>query len=1137
MVDQEQIKVLRSRIKRTLYKERAVLFIAGISGTIAGLIAISVILSLLARMVILPTAAKTMILVVSSIGLLYIFWRLAISRVLSGSLESTALKLEKKFPELKGRLIAAMQFSAWKNGDESGMSQGLIAATLRQAEEKCRHLNFDRIISAFPIWRSLRLLAGALIPAVLMLLLFPGLFSYSFSVYSRPTELVAPPLGYNLVAYPGNATAVKYRDIDIGAIIVGDNFPKSATIYFRFLDGNWQKTETDLSQVKKGALIAPDSAMILTTIKQARRSFDYYVRCGKSQTPISRVEVVDRPRVVGVKMTCYYPDYTGLQPLIIDENDGSISAVIGTRVNMRIETNLPVQSAELIFDDSSRSPFAINGLLAEQSFRVDKDRSYIIRLTDSQGEENPDPIEYHITALPDEYPVIEILRPGVDVNLTEEMTVPLSLRISDDYGFSSLVLKYAIFSEGEKGDETVAALHFSDRIKTVGEINFNWDLEPLNLQPGDFVQYHFELADNDRISGPKITMSRSYIARLPSLDEIIAQTDREQNENVDRAEESLKALKETAERLKNLSRKMEQEKKGVDQKLSWQNQKELEEIAAREEKISDDLKSAAEKMNEMIKRMEENRLSSRELLEKLMEIQKLFEEVATPEMKEARLKLMEALRSMDPKELEEAMKDFQASQEDMMKRLDRTIALLKKMKIEQKVNAMTEMAKDIADKQEKMNWNVEDAAKQKLPPLASEEKKIQDQLDNLKKQAGELRSLLKEIPYNKAQDADKFCAAVEQNDAGQNMADMSQKLSRAEKEPALEEGKKALSKLLSMLEAMQKGQASMCNGGDAEMASRMRETIDDLNYLSGNQETLIDAAGGIKWESEALRDLAAQQQILKESAAALGKRIAEMGKESPFIAAELEELVKKAMGNMDMAIDKFSDKRGAEGKNYQTDALFNLNRAAIRMLDALESQSSCNKGGSCSKPSQKLNSLCEKQDLLNQKTGSQCQNPKDIGPGNKEAMRRLAAEQEGIRKSLEQLQKEFGDSREILGRLDGIADEMKKIVEELSEGSAGQETLERQLKVYSRMLDANKTLQRKDFTDQRKAEVGRDIIRNSPPSLSGDKFQGDLNIEDRLRQFMNESYPPEYERHIKAYFKALLEKSAYETQSIGPSNR
>ena len=82
------------------------------------------------------------------------------------------------------------------------------------------------------------------------------------------------------------------------------------------------------------------------------------------------------------------------------------------------------------------------------------------------------------------------------------------------------------------------------------------------------------------------------------------------------------------------------------------------------------------------------------------------------------------------------------------------------------------------------------------------------------------------------------------------------------------------------------------------------------------------------------------------------------------------------------------------------------------------------------------------------------------------------------------------------------------------------------------MLDATRTMQRKDFTDQRRARIGQEILKNSPAALSGNQLRGGLDIENRLRQFLEEKYPEVYESHIKAYFKALLENSdfkSYET--------
>jgi len=115
------------------------------------------------------------------------------------------------------------------------------------------------------------------------------------------------------------------------------------------------------------------------------------------------------------------------------------------------------------------------------------------------------------------------------------------------------------------------------------------------------------------------------------------------------------------------------------------------------------------------------------------------------------------------------------------------------------------------------------------------------------------------------------------------------------------------------------------------------------------------------------------------------------------------------------------------------------------MLDALESQKNCNQGGSCNKPTQKLYALSAQQKMLNQQTQAQCQNPGQNSPKGREALRRLAAEQGAIHKSMQQLQDEFHNSREVLGRLDAISEDMEKVVDQLSRGAVGQETIDRQL--------------------------------------------------------------------------------------------
>ncbi|MFZ5980288.1 MAG: DUF4175 family protein [Candidatus Zixiibacteriota bacterium] len=1121
MTEVKSIKALEQRLKNILCKQRLVLFSAGILSTVAVVMLTSLVFSLLANAVVLPVWLKITLLSLAGAVTLTVFWKWSLKKLLGGHIDQVALALEERNPDFKGRLIATVQFARSKT--MAGYSRELIDATVRQALEKTDRINFDEAVILYPVWKASRIFGVAAILAILMLVLLPGFFSYAYEVFSNPTTVIAPPLAYRLTPVPASSEWVRFRDIEIGAALFGQRLPDEAIIYHRLAGGSWQKSKIDLKTVKRQSSAAGDSLSFGITLRQVNKSFDYYVEAGRIRTDVQQINVVDRPRVNKINLAIFYPDYTGLAPATINENNGSFSAVVGSRVNMKIETNLPVETAELVFDDSSRIPLKVLDKFGEVSLLVEKSRAYYIYLRDHLGEKNPDPIEYYITAVPDEFPAIDVVRPGFDVNLNDEMILPLKVRIFDDYGFSSLVLKYTAVSQGRPSEENVAVLHFSDRIKTEGDIEFNWDMDKFNLFPGDYVLYYFEVADNDRISGPKITQSRQYIARLPSLDEMLAETEGESRERISGVEQLLKTGEELNERLKNVARKLDSQNKKLDQS-DWQQQKELESISGRNQEILQKVQEMSEQMNQSLEKMKENALLSRQIMEKLEEIRKLFQEVATPEMMEAQEKLMEALKNMDRQELQDAMKQFQLSQEEMLQRLERTLSLLKKMQLEQKMEAMILKAEELAKRQEGMNQKTGISDKEQLPLLSQPEKDIKSGLEALKQEVSELWEVMKEAGMDQKPETEKFAEAVEQTDADKNMENMAQSLDRQEKQESIQQGEQALSKLLVMIDEMQKQQMAM-SGNDTEAVKRaMRRAIDDANYLSNKQEELLKEAASMNPGSVVVRDLASAQQDIMSSCAGLKNTIAELGKVSPFIAAELEMLVNDAVFDMQEAMTQLDAKQGRNAVSSQTEAMVNLNKAGVRLLESLENQKQCDKAGNCDKNMSMMESLCNKQNALNQKTSNQCNNPQPIPgqEGGREALKRLAGEQGAIRKSLEQLQQEFGNSRQILGRLDDIAREMKKVEEDMAEGAIGQETTERQLKIYSRMLEASRSLQRKDFSEQRQAVTAKDQIFYLPPALSSDILNDRLKFEDKLRQYLGDNYPAQYEEQIKAYFRALL---------------
>lgn len=391
---------------------------------------------------------------------------------------------------------------------------------------------------------------------------------------------------------------------------------------------------------------------------------------------------------------------------------------------------------------------------------------------------------------------------------------------------------------------------------------------------------------------------------------------------------------------------------------------------------------------------------------------------------------------------------------------------------------------------------------------------------------------------DKTPEVQKFSDAVKKTDANENMQRMSESLSQQEKQPSQSEGKQALSKLMQMLGEMQNQQMAMKKDNDNQMQQAMKRTLEDANYLSENQEKLMNDAAAIDPRSVVMRDMAQSQQDLAGACNGLKSAVAELGKKSPFVAAELTSILNSATAQMQSATGMFDQKNGFSAMNSQRDAMVNLNKAANRLMESLDNQSQCNKGGSCDKNSGKIESMCNKQNELNQQTQKQCNNPNNFGPGSKEqetraGLERLAGEQQSIRKSVEQLEQEFGNSHQIMGRLSDIAQEMKKVEEELASGQAGEATTQRQLKIYSRMLEASRSLQRKDYSEERKSATSTTNAIFIPQGLPADLMSDRTPVEDRLREFLGKDFPPQYEEQIKAYFRALL-KTETPSQQVAP---
>jgi hypothetical protein len=200
----------------------------------------------------------------------------------------------------------------------------------------------------------------------------------------------------------------------------------------------------------------------------------------------------------------------------------------------------------------------------------------------------------------------------------------------------------------------------------------------------------------------------------------------------------------------------------------------------------------------------------------------------------------------------------------------------------------------------------------------------------------------------------------------------------------------------------------------------------------------------------------------------------------------------------------------------------------MQVQNALQAMMQGGSGGGAGSLMQQLQMMAGQQMSLNMQT----QQMGGMSPQQAAEAARLAKEQGAIQKSLEELNREAqqsGDQKKLLGDLQKIAEEMKEVVRNLEQNNVNPETIKKQERILSRLLDASKSTRERDYEKKRKAETGTQMTRRSPKDLDWNSLEGKSQLREELLKALEQGYSKDYQELIRKYFEELekTEKSVY----------
>ena len=997
---------------------------------------------------------------------------------------------------IKDRLANAIQVYEHRAEEKSGTSDELAAASLRHAYHTVRDIDFlDGIPVQHLVRRGRR---GVLIVLIgfTAIFVFQNAFLTAMHRMMHPGQHFIRATPYSLTISPGSSRIVYGEDITLHVQIHGDG-PEVVQLITRTGTGK-QKTQLMRMPFRQ-------------QVSAVREEFEYFAKAGRVRSPVYTVTVIRRPMVRRMRLTITPPSYIVQKPRYLEANQGDVLALKGARVDVDVQADKTLSRAWIAFGSGTEKTLRISGRNAGAFFIVDKPDTYSIMLEDTTGLTNTRPIEYSIDVLKDLPPMARILQPAEDVDIDDSMVLPLTLEARDDYGFTGTWLRYYICEGGNAasvGDTMRFEISgYSHEVKRILK-NINWNLAPVGMLPQDVIFYYYEVADNDDVYGPKMGRSRTYRARFPSMMEILQQMDHMQEQQI----ESLADLRDESETLFNELTQLSDEMKRHNE-LTWEERQKAGDLTESQKAVQEEIHRLNDDFGAMVQELEQHDLVPLKTMQKYMELQKLYDELASPELAEAMSKMQEMLEQMDPAAIQRAMEQVRFSQTDFLKSIERTISLLKRLQVEQKVSALARQIRETTSRQEALNRQVKESS---ITPEAGKEEQagIREQIEHVGREMKETREMMSRLPHMPVVSMDKMMAHLEQSNLEQTTQDAEMAMASGKMDEASEKGEQAAESMQTLSAMMNQLEEELREGENSRVMEKLARSTERLLMLSESQEQLMQAiSGGKRSPEQSARDQLAMADYLRQETDSLYQLSTETLVITPYIGRAIGE----AQMNMQEAVKAMQ--QSESGMSYQRNAVGSLNISVMALMDAMENMAG---GGGMAGLFGQLEKMSMAQMALNMKL-QEMMGKGGLSLEQQASMARMAAEQKAIRERLERLIQQYGERPDITGRLDKMAEDMQRVVEELENRNATPETIRRQERILSRLLDAQKSLHERGFEKRRRAESGRDVIRQSPDG----GIPASPEILDRIQRDLlrlgEEGYTEAYQALIRNYFEKLAE--------------
>lgn len=964
-------------------------------------------------------------------------------------------------------------------------------------------------------------------------------------------------------------------DVDVprgGALDVEVEAPYRERVVVR-----WRAT----GDVPRSRVVALDGGRGSVSLGAVTAPLSYWVEAPDgAESARFQARPVDPLLVSALTVTVEYPAHVGREAETYAGEPPPLRVPEGTRLRVQGAATRPLEAVRLVGEDGRAIEARVDGegfAFAWVPGTGDSGRwTWALAGTGASPDATP-PAPLDLTIVADEAPVVRITFPAPDTLMPASFRQQVVADASDDYGIASAALLFRrVTSSGVEGPEQAVPLRVAsgaDRLALRAVLDASGEA----LVPGDEVRYRVIVGDN--APRRQVGSSSEHVLRLPSMAELRDRAREDSEAALEEAERVAERTRDLQKATRDLSRQSAGQswerrsgsaegRPSSQSRLGFEEASQARDVLEGQEALLAEIAALEQRMQELQQAIDEAGLRDPELRRRLEELRELYQQLADPEAARDSEALREALEALDPEAVREALHRLAENQEELRRRMEESLEMMRRAAAEQEMGALAREAEEIATQQEALAEAMreeapepvqepasaadsaaapaggqqarpqpqqpgadsagapQDGARSPQGPQPATPEQRGDQQEELGERTQKLnesmQSLQQQLMQIGEQEAAEQTGSAQQKgeSAQQAQQQAAQQARQQQGEQASQSGAQAASQLGEAAQQLEAARQAMKEGWQDQVQQAMREATQDALSLAQQEEMLrqqmeqAQQQGG--QQGEQIQQMASEQAALQQGLQQLGQNLSDAGRQAGAMNRDVGQALARAMMNMQQTTQAMQDGQMPVQQAGQTvDA---LNQLAMALLQN-EAQTQQQASSDAHQAMQQLAQAAQEQASVNGQAGALA--PMDLSrQALQQQLTQMAERQRSVARRVGTVSEQVGGRENVLGRLDQLSQEAAALALELEGGRLDPEVRARQERLFNRLLDAGRSLEREEYSDERVGETGTGVESAVPPALDPALLDPSLRYRipsaDELR-----ALPPAYRRLILDYFERL----------------